>query len=147
MKAEPRAVLDTNVLISAALLADSLPARVLRHVLAHGRLVFSEPTFAELDQRLWRPRFDRYVTIEQRRLLLHDLAAVADWVPAAALDALVPQAQCRDPDDDKFLHAALAGGASVLVSGDRDLLALGRFDHIPILSPAEAWADWTAGRG
>lgn len=145
MKAEPRAVLDTNVVISAALLADSLPARVLQHALKHGRLIFSEPTFAELEQRLWRPTFDRYVSIDRRKLLLHDLAAVADWVPAAAFEALRARAFCRDPNDDMFVHTALAGRAPLIVSGDRDLLALDGTEGLAVWSPAAAWAAWSAG--
>ena len=48
---------------------------------------------------------------------------------------------CRDPKDDKFLEAALAGSADCIVSGDMDLLVLTPFAGIPIVSPAEflAW--------
>jgi predicted nucleic acid-binding protein len=41
---------------------------------------------------------------------------------ASAPGALLPR--CRDAADQIFLELALAGGAEVLVSGDRDLLAL-----------------------
>lgn len=41
-------------------------------------------------------------------------------------------AVCRDPNDDKFLAAALAGGASFIVSEDKDLLALGSYEGIEI---------------
>jgi putative PIN family toxin of toxin-antitoxin system len=44
---------------------------------------------------------------------------------------------CRDPKDDKFLEAALAGGADCIVSGDADLLVLTQFKNIPVLRPAE----------
>ena len=44
---------------------------------------------------------------------------------------------CRDPKDDKFLEAALAGNADCIVSGDADLLILTPFENIPILRPAE----------
>jgi len=44
---------------------------------------------------------------------------------------------CRDPKDDKFLEAALAGRADCIVSGDADLLNLTPFEDIPILRPAE----------
>jgi predicted nucleic acid-binding protein len=45
--------------------------------LAKHRLVFSQATFDELESRLWRPKFDRYLDLETRRLLLHDFNAVA----------------------------------------------------------------------
>ena len=44
---------------------------------------------------------------------------------------------CRDPKDDKFLEAALAGNADCIVSGDADLLVLNSFEGVSILSPAE----------
>lgn len=128
-----RVVIDTNVLISAALSAHTPPAAVVRWTLGHGRLVFSEPTFAELESRLWRPKFDRYLTIEQRRRLLHDLNAVAEWV---VIDGLTER-HSRDADDDKFVHTALAGAADWLVSGDRDLLDLGIVGAVAMLSPRD----------
>jgi len=133
MKADARAVVDTNVLISAALLAASVPARLVRHLLLHGRVLFSEDTFAELEQRLWRPKFDRYVSTDMRKALLHDWAAAAEWVPVHG----TPQRFSRDPDDDKFIHAAVAGRADVLISGDADLLELGAVHGVPILPPAQ----------
>lgn len=45
-------------------------------------------------------------------------------------------AVCRDPKDEIFLEVAVAGDAALLVSGDRDLLALHPFEGIPILAPA-----------
>ena len=127
-----------NVLISAALSAQTPQGLVVLHVLAHGNVVFSEATFAEQETRLWRPKFDRNLTMESRKLLLHDFRAVGIWVD-------IPQDVgsrkfSRDADDDKFLHSALAGGAGVLVSGDGDLLDLGWVDSVQILSPAKALA-------
>jgi putative PIN family toxin of toxin-antitoxin system len=45
--------------------------------------------------------------------------------------------ECRDPKDDKFLELAVNGRANVLVTGDKDLLALHPFRGIPILAPAQ----------
>ncbi len=128
-----RLVIDTNVLISAALLQDSVPARLHHRVMQHGRIVFSQATFTELESRLWRPKFDRYVSMENRRLLLHDLSSVADWAEPA-----LASRHSRDADDDKFVHLALASGAAWLISGDRDLLDLKRVESVRVLSPASA---------
>jgi putative PIN family toxin of toxin-antitoxin system len=48
-----------------------------------------------------------------------------------------PVTICRDPKDDKFLAAALAGQADCIISGNADLLVLVRFQGIPVLTPAE----------
>lgn len=134
MNADRRAVVGTNVLISAAPSAGSAPAQMLRHLLAQGRLVFCEETFAELETRLWRPKFDRYLSLERRRQLLHDLRAAGEWVtlPSAPLPTY-----SREPDDDKFIHLALTAQADWLVSGDQDLLTLAPLSGVDILSPAE----------
>lgn len=115
-----RVVIDTNVLISAALIGHSPPALAVHLVLQHGRVVFSEDTFAELETRLWRAKFDRYLTLEARKSLLHDWRAVSDWVAPA-----MTTRHSRDATDDMFVHAALAGGAELLISGERDLLDMG----------------------
>lgn len=135
-----RVVVDTNVLISAALSPDSTPAQLVSLVLSEYRLVFSHETFAELETRLWRSKFDRYLSPPTRVQLLHDFAAVADWV---VLGHDVP-AFCPDADDDKFIHTALAGEASYLISGDSDLQVLSSINGMIIGSPA--WALQELGR-
>ncbi|MCG2842380.1 putative toxin-antitoxin system toxin component, PIN family [Sandaracinobacter sp. RS1-74] len=127
-------VLDTNVLISAALAANSPPAQVTLWVIAYGRLLFSEETFTEFRTRLWRPKFDKYLTIERRNQLLHDFSAIADWADISQISTPAPS---RDPNDDMFVQTAIAGTARWLVSGDRDLLEIPPFEGVTILSPAD----------
>lgn len=110
-------MLDTNVLISAALSNAGAPAKLLRVVLERHRLVFSQATFDELRTRLYRPKFDRYIDIDQRERLLHDFSASAHWV-----DTGEPAYYCRDRDDDKFFETAVVAQASYLISGDKDIL-------------------------
>lgn len=131
-----RVVIDTNVWISAALQPRSVPGEVVRRVLAHGLPVFSETTFEELRSRLWKSKFDRWLSIEQRKLLLHDADAVA--LRLVPTDDITVQVFSRDRDDDAFVHAALAAQASCLVSGDQDLLTVTAVLPFPILSPADA---------
>lgn len=70
--------------------------------LQHSRLVFSSATFTELETRLWKPKFDHYVSIEQRNRLLHDLQAGAVWVDLP--EELTAKRWSRDPHDDTFIH-------------------------------------------
>ena len=128
-----RVVIDTNVLISAALRLEGTPRAVIERVgTANGVLLFSRETFDELRTRLFRPKFDPYLNHAGRAVYLERLAAVSEWVPitGAALG-------CRDPDDDKFLETALLGEAGCLVTGDSDLLVMSPFLGILILSPAD----------
>ena len=131
MKAE-RVVLDTNVLISAALRQDGSPRAVVDAVrLKNGVLLFSEETFDELRSRLHSPKFDGYVSREVRLVYLTQLKAVSEWVSIAGA-----KLGCRDSDDDKLLETALMGEADCLIRGDRDLLAMSPFHDMPILTPA-----------
>lgn len=140
MKAEParqrRVVVDTNIWISAALSRAGAPALLARRILDHRLPVFSPATFAELQTRLWRPKFDRYLSLEARQRILHDLNAAAYWVDIPP--ELAARAWCRDAEDDKFIQTALAAQAAWLVTGDRDLLDLTPVPHLRILAPAEA---------
>jgi uncharacterized protein len=115
-------VVETNVLLSAALSPNGAAAQLVDLLLAEAQIVFSEQTFAELKSRLWKPKFDRYITMERRHSLLHDFNAVALWVDVSAQIASVRHS--RDATDDAFIHVALAVGALRLVTGDDDLLCL-----------------------
>jgi putative PIN family toxin of toxin-antitoxin system len=137
----PDWVLDTNVLISAALSRQGPPHALVQHLLAHARLVFSNETFEELRSRLYRPKFDRFIALDMRERLLRDLSACARWVEIGPHPAW-----SRDPDDDKFIATALQASA-VLVSGDQDLLTANAPQGLRILSPAQAWAEIQAAAG
>ena len=65
--------------------------------------------------------------------LLGDELALAQLVRPAAQ----PPAVVRDPDDDHVIACALEAEAEVIVSSDDDLLTLGRYRDIAILSIAE----------
>lgn len=138
MRAESawRVVVDTNVWISAFLSRTGTPAIFVRRLLAHGEPVFSASTFAELDARLWRAKFDRYLSMDERKLLLHDVDALACWVTVPP--GIAAKTFCRDADDDKFIHAALAAKATLLVTGDEDLLCLHPLGGLRILTPRKA---------
>lgn len=110
-------VIDTNILISAALSSQGAPAKLVQSALARHRLVFSQATFDELRTRMYRPQFDRYISLEDRERLLRDFSACAIWVESGE-----PGQYCRDRDDDHFIEAALKAQAHCLISGDKDLL-------------------------
>ena len=135
----PEWVIDTNVLISAALTARGAPAQLVQLVLERGALVFSQPTFNELKTRLYRPKFDRYTSLELREAVLHDLSAAARWVEIGE-----PGRYCRDRSDDMFIETALAARAGVLVSGDQDLLDAPAIAGLRILTPQQALAELLA---
>ena len=79
---------------------------------------------------LLSPRFDRYVSRERREALLLRLAPIVQVVP------VVQQIrECRNPNDDKFLEAAINGRAGL--SGDADLVHMHPFRGVSILTPGD----------
>ncbi|QQC64336.1 putative toxin-antitoxin system toxin component, PIN family [Paraburkholderia ginsengisoli] len=131
MTSDRKLVLDTNTLISRLLVPGGNAARAVDHALMWGIPLMSEETLAELSGVLARPKFDRYVSIQDRQHFLRLLGGVVRIVPVTHRIAA-----CRDPKDDKFLHVALNGEAEVIVTGDADLLVLHPFHGVDIVNPA-----------
>jgi putative PIN family toxin of toxin-antitoxin system len=127
-----RVVIDTNVLVSRLILPQSLPAQAVRRAEQEALLLISEATMYELANVLARPRFDRYVSLDDRKSFLRRLGQIAESVSITQLVR-----ECRDPKDDKFLEVALNGRADVIVTGDADLLGMHPWRGIAIMSPAD----------
>lgn len=126
-----RAVLDTNVLVSA-LLFPTGSASWLRKMWRSGAVVplVSRETASELIRVLGYPKFN-LARDEQEDLL-------ADYLPYCepiVVEEPLALPDCRDPFDRPFLALAVAGGADVLVTGDADLLALARDFAVAIITP------------
>ena len=127
-------VIDTNVLISSVLSPKGLPAKVVRHFIQHGRILFSLETYEEFNSRIWRPKFDPYISIENRKAILLDFSNIAQWVEISNEFKL-----SKDPDDDKFIEVAIKANADALVSGDSDLTEIGSVKNIPIYTPSQCF--------
>ena len=132
MSPDRRHVFDSNTVISALLFEQSVPGRAFRAAMEVGEFLVSQATFAELDGVLARQKFDRYLTREEREQFL------VMYLREATLVEITQEIRaCRDPEDDKFLELAVSGGASCVVTGDRDLLALHPFRGVSILTPLQ----------
>ena len=130
-----RVVLDTNVIVSAALSRRSSPDLILRAWRRGAfQLVASRPLLEELEVVLARPHIaERLGWSEgQRRAFITELSERALIVaPEERLE--VVQA---DPADNRLLEAAVAAGADYIVSGDQHLLGLQSYEEISIVTPA-----------
>jgi len=125
-----RVVVDTNVFISAALKENSWPGLVVRWLGSNGGLLKSAAAEQEIMEVLARPRLAKRIS-PAFMMNLRLLFSVSEDVEVKPV--LI---RCRDPKDDKFLELAVNGRADVIVSGDADLLVLGRIEDIPIVNPA-----------
>ena len=123
--------LDTNVLASAAA-TRGLCADVLREVFASHELFISGQVLSELKRVLGlkfgvgQDLIDDFIW-----LLLRD--------SVLAQPAELPRIELKDRDDLAIVGAAATSGVEVLVTGDKELLDLGRLGNLEILSPREFW--------
>jgi len=125
-------VFDVNVIISAVLLPGSKPESALRKAQDLGELLVSESIWLELEQVLARPKFNRYITLEERNEFLVDLSETVQFIKVTEQIN-----ECRDPKDNKYLELAVSGKAECIVTGDDDLLVLNPWRDIEILTVQE----------
>lgn len=125
-----RAVVDTNVLVSALLAEDGPPAGILGLVL-RGLItpVFNRPIIVEYDRVLHRPRFG--FILAEIRVILGALEGIGLETQAGAWPVPLP-----DRDDEKFLVAAAAGEATPVTGNLRDFPSSAR-RGVPVMSPRE----------
>lgn len=129
------AVLDTNVVISAAISSKGPPAETVRAWRAHSFTWVTSPSLLdELERTLRSPRLQRYLAWNEEELaeflaLVRQAARVV--LPTSRIDVVLD-----DPDDSRVLEAAVEGRVGYIVSGDRHLLELGSHGGIPIVTPA-----------
>ena len=129
-------VFDTNVLV-AALVAKGLCHEVVVRGLGACKVASSEPLLDELERTL-RAKFS---VGPAGIAFLTQLRRQVQVVEPAPLDGPVS----RDVDDDVVLATAVAAEAGVIVTGDQDLLVLGQYEGIDILSPREFLSRLSAG--
>ena len=124
-----RVVFDTNVMISA-LVYGGLPGELLTRVFrGEVTLVTSTVLLNELEEILVA-RFAHDSSLA--RTVRAEIELLAEVVQRSDLERFA-----RDRDDDAVLAAATAGGASTIVTGDRDLLILGEHRGIRIVTPRD----------
>lgn len=132
-----RIVIDTNLLVSGVISA-GLPRQLVDAAKAgEFELCTSEVLLAELLDVIARGKFA--ARLAQAGLtplaIVEDLRALAVVVAPTSVPRVVP----TDPDDDHVLAAALMGAADLIASGDkRDLLPLGSYQGIPIITARQA---------
>ncbi len=130
-----RVVLDANVFVSALISVKGAPAKLVTCWQDEKfDVVVSPAILQELNRVLHYPRLhERYHLPEEdvqrfSRLLGRQAIEV---VPSEELAVIE-----RDPTDNRYLECAVAGNASLIVTGDQHLLGLGEHEGIQILTPA-----------
>ena len=126
-----RAVLDTNVLISSVISTGVPHEIVVKGFSSEYQIVVSVATLTEFRDTLLKYPEKFHMDEEDVQEEVETIRYFAEFVdPDEEITAVDD-----DPDDDKFLEAAVAGNVDYIVSGDRHLLDLGSFRGIEIVEP------------
>lgn len=129
-----RAVLDANAIVSGTLVIHGIPYRLLRAARAQRfTLITSTTIIAEVVRALSRERVRRRYRVGQA-----DIELVRQFLQNDALVTPLTvkvQGVATHPEDDLILATARSGQADYLVTGDRQLLNLGSYQGVTILTP------------
>ena len=126
-----RVFLDTNVLVSA-FATRGLCSDILEVVLLEHDLVIGSQVLHELNRALR----------SKLKLSASHTKEIADFMSDEAaqfVDSAEPAAAKASPEDARVLGEALAGGATILITGDAALLKLGAIEQTQIVSPRRFW--------
>lgn len=123
-----RVVFDTNILISALLSLNGAPFRCV--ALAHTGAVQSVTCIEILDEFDEKLRTKFAFDTQKAALAVEEIRRLSEVVSIPGTLKVVAQ----DPDDDVVIECAVAGNASVIVSGDKHLRTLARYQQIQILT-------------
>lgn len=127
-----RVFVDSNVLISALLAANSVPGQVLSLVLSNHRLVLCDYCVAEVAQVLQR-KFPTTMLKWERFLVSLD----CEIVPTPADLSIVAGPGIRDAKDLPVLVSALMAQPDVLISGDADFPTADIAEYLTVYTPRQ----------
>ncbi len=130
-----RAVLDANVLISALIQPKGASGRILTSLLERSsfELVVSPTILTEVRHSLSYPKVRKYIKTSDEDL---DLWIASIELIAQPVDGnLRIHAVAADPDDNKYIEAAVEGLAQFVVTGDKHLPSLNSYENIRIVTP------------
>ena len=128
-----RAVLDANVYVSAFVRPEGPPGQIVERLLRDRafELVLSAEITEEVLQALAYPKVLKSArTKVEPDLWFEDVVMLAEFVTDQQIESV-----SRDPDDDKYIAAAIEGRASFVVSGDPDLLDIKENQWVRIVTP------------
>jgi len=129
-----RAVLDANVYVSAYVRPEGPPGQIVERLLRHAafEVVLSAAIVEEVLQALAYPKVLKSArTKVEPGLWFEDIVVLAQLV--TGVDDISPLSE--DPDDDKYVAAAITGRAAFVVSGDSDLLDIREHEGVRIVNP------------
>lgn len=126
-------LLDTNVFINAERGQFSHPKRIL-DLVVHGKVaaVITRSVRRENELLIQKLITDLHLQTDLKKFF-----SLAKEVKPAAVDIHID-----DPEDYKLLQAAVGGRVNFLITDDQHLLAVGEYEEVRVVTPAQFWQWW-----
>ena len=126
-----KVVLDTNVYISGFLFGGN--SREILNLITEGKLqlFISDDILLELKGVLQREKFD--IPLDIIHHIINEIEIVSELVVPLDKHDVVD----RDPDDNIIIDCAVFSNSDFIITGDKDLLVLGSYKNIKIVSPSD----------
>jgi len=124
-------VLDSNVLIAAfasrGLCNELFEICLLEHEICISEIIIKETRKALVNK------------IKLPTLTINNIIELLETHSSKVVPVQINKDVCRDPGDLDIIGTAISAGAPVILTGDKDLLVLKKYENIKILSPTEFW--------
>ena len=128
-------VIDTNV-VASTMFFGGRPKELLELLVSHKLDAYATSEIITEYQETTEELCSRY----PERPMLLPLTTIVAAMKMIETTSVVNV--CRDPDDDKFIECALDAKCLYIVSGDKDLLALGNYAKVQIVTVSEFFANF-----
>mgnify|MGYP001576064029 CR=1 FL=1 len=129
----PLVTVDTNVLVSAGTISNTPPAQILdAWRIGRIELALSIPILQEVRAVLQRPYFVETSGWSKKKI---DLFVSELQMGALVVGGNILVDVCRDPKDNMIFSCAVEASSNYIVSGDEDVLAVGNYRNIRVMSP------------
>ena len=130
-------VVDTNVLVSALIRSEGIPARILDVILSRqAKTVLDHRIYLEYEEVLLRPEFGF------SRELVDDLLDFL-WLSSERVRVATISVELPDADDTKFLEVAMTASADFLITGNLRHFPARQRHGVHVVSPREWWELWS----
>jgi putative PIN family toxin of toxin-antitoxin system len=129
-----KVVLDTNIIVSAAISEEGNPAKVFELLLLEEITNYTtDQIIEEIKKVMARPKITQKLSMVEVSFIVNNFERFSKKVTTTKTINEIKD----DPDDNKFLECAVAASAEYIITGDEHLLKIRKFREIKILSPAE----------
>ena len=127
-----KAVLDTNILVSALIKAGK-PRDLFNKLVKDKQIVLSRDILKEFLEVIENPKIAKYTSEKDLAIFLKTLKSAARIVQVKSKFKAVKE----DPDDDTIIRSAYDSKSNYIISGDKHLLSIAEYRRIRIVNVDE----------